>query len=221
MNSIRQYMKDHDLDDEAMAKVISEKLGRSIGANGVKQIKSRKEAPVPWLNALGISPQEPSGLKGGKRASGVPGRETKTESPPGMAPAIELPFEITSARVTLEMIYTMAGKGAAMASRTPAVGNLWEQSAPGLAEAWLEWAKESRTVANGIAMLTIGGPGGQVILLNASLIISTLMTIQNVKGLSLIPPQFIPPHERPEGDEDKIRENTEAAVEDALRNSQG
>lgn len=217
MNSIAKYMKEHDYSDEEMAKVISEKLGRSISAKGVQQIKTRKEAPVPWLNALNISPKEPTGLKEGKRAT-IPGREPKGELEPL---AITLPFEVKSAKVTIEMIYTMAGKGAAMASRTPRVGELWEQSAPALADGWIEWAKENRTVANGIAMLTIGGPGGQVILTNASLIISTLMMIQQQRGFDIIPPQFVPPHERPEGDDEKIRENTDAAVEDALRNSQG
>src|SRR5437879_2187813 len=188
MNQITTYMKEHNLDDEAMAEIISEKLGRKIGANGVRQIKTRKEAPVPWVNALEISPKEPSGLKRDKKAT-IPGRGKTTESSTGDISPIELPFEINSARVTLEMIYTMAGKGAAMASRSPDVANLWEQSAPTLAEGWLEWAKESRTVANGIAMLTVGGPGGQVILTNASLIISTLMIIQNDRGHSLLPPQ--------------------------------
>jgi len=215
MNEIGKYMKEHSLDDEAMAKIISDKLGRDIGANGVKQIKNRKDAPIPWMNALGISPKEPSGLRSG-RATGVPGKSSSgsTETPPGI---IDLPFEVHSAQITIEMIYTMAGKGAAMASRTPSVSDLWEQSAPQLAEGWLEWAKESRTVANAIAMLTVGGPGGQVILTNASLIISTLMLVQREKGLSLIPPQFVPPHERPEGDEEHIRQNTEAAVDHALR----
>jgi hypothetical protein len=107
-----------------------------------------------------------------------------------------------------------------MASKTPAVGTLWEQSSPGLAAGWIEWAKENRTVANGIAMLTIGGPGGQVILMNASLLISTLIAIQQQKGMQIIPPQFIPPHEDPGMDDDKIRENTEAAVDHGIRNAE-
>jgi len=99
------------------------------------------------------------------------------------------------------------------------VATLWEQSAPGLAEAWLDWAKESPTVANGIAMLTIGGPGGQVILMNASLIIGTLMAIQQQKGIQIIPPQFVPPHERPTEEEYLAQSETERAVDDALGNS--
>lgn len=225
MNSVRQYMKDHNLEDEDMAKVMSEKLGRSIGATQVKSIKSRKEAPGTWLNALGLSPQEPSGLKQGKRVAGVPGAKPEEKAfvvgSDNIEPIPNLPFEIHSARVTIEMIYQMAGKGAAMASRTPGVALLWEQSAPGLANAWLEWAKESPTVANGIAMLTIGGPGGQVILLNASLLVGTLMAIQQQKGINVIPQGFIPPHERPENEEYIAQNDTERAVDDALRNSQG
>lgn len=223
MNSIRQYMKDHNLDDEGMAKVMSERLGRSIGETQVRSIKSRKEAPKTWLDALGVSPQEPSGLKVGKKVSGAPGvKSTEKSSEPSPVGAIEpisLPFEIVSAKVTIEMIYSMAGKGAAMASRTPPVADLWEQSAPALADAWIEWAKESRTVANGIAMLTIGGPGGQAILLNASLIISTLMTIQRTKGIEMIPQQFIPPHERSDAEAYIAQNDTERAVDDALGNS--
>jgi hypothetical protein len=221
MNAIRQYMKDHNLDDEGMAKVMTEKLGRSIGPSGVKSIKSRKEAPAVWLNALEISPKEPSGLKRGTRVSGAPGAKSTETGVPHIDPIADLPFEIHSARVTIEMIYQMAGKGASMASRTPAVAQLWEQSAPGLADAWLDWAQESPTVANAIAMLTIGGPGGQVILMNASLIIGTLMAIQQQKGIQIIPPQFTPPHEQPEGNEEFIRENTDAAVDHAIRNETG
>lgn len=225
MNSVRQYMKDHNLDDEGMAKVMSEKLGRSIGETQVRSIKSRKEAPAIWLNALGVSPQEPSGLKVGKKVSGAPGvksTEKSTEaSPGGTIEAISLPFEVVSAKATIELIYTMAGKGAAMASRTPQVSELWETSAPMLAEGWIEWAKENRTVANGIALLTVGGPGGQVILTNASLLISTLMLVQQQRGLSIIPPQFVPPHERPDAEAYIAQNETERAVDDALRNSQG
>lgn len=220
MNSISAYMKEKGLDDQAMAKVISEKLGRGISAKGVQQIKTRKEAPAPWLRALGIAPNEPGGLKDEKK-SRIPGQKPPGESSGEIQPLVSLPFEITSAKVTIEMVYTMAGKGVAMASRTPRTAELWEKSAPALADGWIEWAKENRTVANGIAMLTIGGPGGQVILTNASLIISTLMMIQQAKGIDIFPPQFRPPHEQPEGSEQKIQENTEAAVEDALRNSQG
>jgi hypothetical protein len=213
MNEIARYMKEHDLSDTQMAEIISEKLGRNIGASGVKQIKSRKEAPIPWINALDIRPKEPSGLKDKPPTASVPGKI------PGKEPeAIQLPFEIQSARVTIEMIYTMAGKGAAMASRTPRVAKVWEDSAPALADGWLEWAKESRTVANAIAMLTIGGPGGQVVLTNASLIVSSLMVIQQERNLNILPPQFMPPHENPAMDDEKIRANTEAAVDHGLRN---
>lgn len=217
MNSITRYMKENNLDDAAMAKIISEKLGRNVGPKGVQQIKTRKEAPAPWLRALNIAPTEPSGLKDQPRAT-IPGRKPPDNE---IASIPSLPFEVTSAKVTIEMIYTMLGKGAAMGTRTPQVAELWEKSAPALAEGWIDWAKENRTVANGIAMLTIGGPGGQVVLTNASLIIGTLMMVQQQRGIELIPPQFIPPHEQPEGAEAKIQENTEAAVDHRIRNPQG
>lgn len=220
MNQITAYMKQNNLDDEGMAKVISEKLGRSISAKGVQQIKSRKDAPAPWLRALDIAPNEPSGLKDRPRAT-IPGRTPKSETSSGtIDPIPALPFEVVSAKATIELIYTMAGKGVAMGTRTPVVADLWEKSAPALADGWIEWAKENRTVANAIAVLTIGGPGGQVILTNASLLISTLMAVQQQRGISLIPPTFIPPHENPDMDDDKIRQNTEAAVDFGIRNAQ-
>lgn len=212
MNPITGYMKDHNLDHEAMAKLLQEKMGRNISAEGVRRMAAKKEAPKTWLTALGIAPKEPAGLKGAPRAAGVPGAKPSAE----IQPIPDLPFEITSARTTIELIYTMAGKGAAMGTKTPDVATLWEKSAPALAEGWIEWAKENRTVANVIAMMTIGGPGGQVVLTNASLIISTLMMVQQKHNMSIIPPQFVPPHEDPGMDDDKIRENTEAAVDHGI-----
>lgn len=208
MNALKVYKDENKLTNQELADRLTEALGRKISVKGVAQQLGREEASIPWLNALGISPKEPGNLK---------------NSPSDVKPAgisNPLPFEIRTATQTIEMIYTMAGKGAAMASKTPEVGTLWESSSPGLAEAWIEWAKENRTVANGIAMLTIGGPGGQVILMNASLIISTLIAIQTRRGMQIIPPQFIPPHEDPGMDDDKIRENTEAAVEHGIRGTQ-
>jgi hypothetical protein len=210
MNALKEYKDREKLTNQELADRLTETLGRKISVKGVAQQLGRTEASIPWLNALGISPKEPGNLK---------------NSPPDVnSPlsnlATPLPFEIKTATQTIEMVYTMAGKGAAMASKTPAVGTLWEQSAPGLAAGWIEWAKENKTVANGIAMLTIGGPGGQVILMNASLIISTLIAIQQQKGMQIIPPQFIPPHEDPGMDDDKIRENTEAAVDHGIRNTE-
>lgn len=205
MNTLKAYKDKEGITNQELADRLTEALGRKISPKGVAQQLGREEASIPWLNALGISPKEPGGLK------------DQPDAPKPGAISNPLPFEIHTATQTIEMVYTMAGKGAAMASKTPAVGTLWEQSAPGLAAGWIEWAKENRTVANGIAMLTIGGPGGQVILMNASLIISTLIAIQQQKGMQIIPPQFIPPHEDPGMDDDKIRENTDAAVDHGLR----
>ena len=205
MNTLKQYKEEQKLTNQELADRLTEALGRKISVKGVAQQLGREEASVPWLNALGISPKEPGNLK--NSSSDV--KPTDISNP--------LPFEIKTATETIELIYSMAGKGAAMASKTPEVGTLWEASSPGLAEAWINWAKENRTVANGIAMLTIGGPGGQVVLMNASLIISTLIAIQQARGIQMLPQQFIPVHEDPGMDEEKIRENTEAAVDHGLR----
>lgn len=208
MNTLKQYKDDQHLTNQELADRLTEALGRKISVKGVAQQLGREEASIPWLNALGISPKEPGNLKN----SPTDAKPAGISSP--------LPFEIRTATQTIEMIYTMAGKGAGMASKTPEVGTLWESSAPGLAEAWINWAKENRTVANGIAMLTIGGPGGQVILMNASLIISTLIAIQTSKGIQMIPPSFIPPHENPNMTDEQIRENTEAAVDHGIRSTE-
>lgn len=205
MNELGRYKETHGLTNQQLADELTEKLGRKISAKGIAQQLNRESPSIPWLNALGISPQEPGNLKD-STVSAKP-----TEKP---SAAIALPFEVVSARATIEIIYTMAGKGAAMASRTPEVANAWEAAAPGLAEGWIKWAEENRTVANAIAMLTVGGPGGQVILMNASLLVSTLMTIQNAKGVNLLPQGFVPTTP-----EDQTR-TTEEFVDEQLRQTQ-
>ena len=204
MNELGRYKESNGLTDEEVAKRLTDALGRKISAKGVAQQLRRESPSVPWLNALGIGPQEPGNLKNSPTDVKPP-----QSSPQKPGAEIALPFEMVSAKATIEIIYTMAGKGAAMASRTPDVARAWESAAPGLAEAWIEWAKENRTVANAIAMLTVGGPGGQVILMNASLLISTLMTIQNAKGLDIIPPHLRPPMD--------TNDQTEAYVDEQLR----
>ena len=188
MNSLKKYANEKNLTAQDIATELKEKLGRPISATGVEMMMNRQEAPIPWLTALGLNgakPKEPSGLKDEKTK-----KSSEDVKSPGAAVDIHLPFEPVSARATIELIYTMAGKGAAMASKTPPVGDAWHNAAPQLAEGWIEWAKENRTVANGIALLTVGGPGGQVILMNASLLITTLMLIQQHRNIDIIPPGF-------------------------------
>lgn len=213
MNSLKKYANEKNLTAQDIATELKEKLGRPISATGVEMMMNRQEAPLPWLSALGLNgakPQEPSGLKEEKT------KKSAEDVKPNTAVDIHLPFEPVSARATIELIYTMAGKGAAMASKTPTVGDAWHNAGPQLAEGWIEWAKENRTVANGIAMLTVGGPGGQVILMNASLLITTLMLIQQHRNLDIIPKGF----DIYQGmDEDQIREQTEQAVDGSIGGS--
>lgn len=207
MNPLVEYKEKKRLTNEELLKELKDKLGRPISMAGLEMMMQRKEPPLPWLNALGISPKEPGGLKDGPS-------EKPKNSPPDVNPTtISLPFEPVSAKATIELIYTMAGKGAAMASRTEEVARAWEINAPSLADAWINWAAENRAVANGIAMLTVGGPGGQVILMNASLIITTLMLVQQKRNINIIPEGF----NIYEGmTDEQIRAQTEQAVDDQL-----
>lgn len=207
MNPLVEYKDKKRLTNEELLKELKDKLGRPISMAGLEMMMQRKEPPLPWLNALGISPKEPGGLKDSPS-------EKPKNSPPDVNPtAISLPFEPVSAKATIELIYTMAGKGAAMASRTEEVAKAWEINAPSLADAWINWAAENRAVANGIAMLTVGGPGGQVILMNASLIITTLMLVQQKRNINIIPEGF----NIYEGmTDEQIRAQTEQAVDDQL-----
>ena len=221
MNNLAKYMKENNLDNETMAEIMKEKMGRNISAKGVEQMLKRKEAPIPWLNALGISPNEPSGLKD-EPPPRIPGVNAPLGSQPSsgrtqIAEAINLPFEVSSARTTIELIYQMAGKGVAMGSRIPELEIAWSNAAPSIADAWIEWAKTNKTVANGIALLTVGGPGGQVILAHATLIITTLMTISQHRNPGVIPPPPFNIYE--EMSEEDIRRATEQAVDDGLGNT--
>jgi hypothetical protein len=171
-----------------MAALLSEKLGRTISVTGFKAVRSRKDAPAEWLESLGIAPQEPT-YTADVPPDDPPDLNAGRQNPPPTAPvAGVLPFEPATAEMQLTLIYTMAGKGAAIALRSPEVADVWAQHAPQIAAAYIEWARYSPRVAQYIAAITLGGPAGQIVLLHGSLLITTLIVSGRVR-----PDQFIPP----------------------------
>jgi hypothetical protein len=213
---IRSYQTAEGLTDEQMAVLLSDKLGRTISVAGFKAVRSRKDAPAEWLESLGIAPQEPT-YRPGDTPDAPPddppdlntGRQSQTTTAPV---AGVLPFEPATAQMQLTLIYTMAGKGAAMALRSPEVADVWASHAPQIAAAYIEWARYSPRVAQYIAAITLGGPAGQIVLLHGSLLITTLIVSGRVR-----PEQFIPPM----GDAtDTINEPTMPDVEGAVDGSE-
>jgi hypothetical protein len=184
-NEIRNYQTAEGLDDVQMAALLSDRLGREIGVPGYRIIKGRRDAPVEWLEALSIAPVEPAGVADKARDVEV---DAGPSAPTKPSASIVLPFEVKTAQKQIELMYVMAGKGAAMGLRSPPVAELWAASAPGIAAAYIEWAKESQTVANAIALITLGGPKGQLVLLHGELLVMTLILSGKVD-----PQQFVPP----------------------------
>lgn len=190
---LRSYQQAEGLTDEQMAALLTDKLGRPISVTGYKTVKTRKGAPDEWLEAIGIAPQEPTDSD--HRAANAPPPDdapdmnTGTERPPPTAPvAGVLPFEPATAQMQITLVYTMAGRGAAIALRSPQVADIWAQHAPQIAAAYIEWARYNPRVAHYIGALTLGGPAGQLVLLHGSLLVTTLIVSGRIN-----PEQFIPP----------------------------
>jgi len=88
------------------------------------------------------------------------------------------------------LIYTAAGRGAALALRAPAVGELWAQAAPNIADAYIRWAEENPVVAKYLAMMTLGGPAGELVLLHGMLVVNTLIVSGRLNPASVVPPEY-------------------------------
>lgn len=194
---LRNYQTAEGLDDEQMAALLSEKLGRTVGAAGYRIVKGRRDAPAEWLEALGIAPQEPT-YKPDKDAPPVPSPQDPTGGAP--KPVGILPFEPASARMQIALIYTMAGKGAAIPARrlgtddalkrAERIERIWAVHAPQIADAYIEWARENSTVAHYIGMLTLGGPGGKLVILHGSMLVQTLMESGAINQDAFVPPSL-------------------------------
>jgi hypothetical protein len=208
---IRNYQTSEGLTDDEMAVLLSSRLGRTVSPAGYRIVKGRRDAPAEWLEALSIAPSEPA----------APGAPSATDKQPEhgapdaskgavLVPGV-LPFEPASAKMQIALIYTMAGKGAALPQRrhgTPEalqraarIESIWALHAPQIADAYIEWAKENATVAHYIGMLTLGGPGGKLIMLHGSMLVQTLLETGAINPNAFVPPTLRTPQET-----DTIRE---------------
>lgn len=211
---IRNYQTAEGLDDDAMAALLSSRLGRTVSPAGYRIVKGRRDAPVEWLEALNIAPSEP--VTPGATDDAPQTHEAPDANKTAPAPGV-LPFEPASARMQIALIYTMAGKGAALPQRrhgTPEaiqranrIENIWAVHAPQIADAYIEWAKESPTVAHYIGMLTLGGPGGKLVMLHGSMLVQTLLETGAINPNAFVPPTLRTPQEtdlirEPDGDDE-------------------
>jgi hypothetical protein len=191
MSDLTTYQASEGHSDEEMAAMLSEKLGRQISASGYKIVKGRKDAPPEWLSVLSLAPREPV-----SQSTGTVDGVRETEGPPEtIRPTGVLPFNPQSAHMQITLAYTVAGKGAAMAMRSPEVAEVWNAHAPKIADAYIAWAREDANVARWINVLTLGGPKGDLVQLHASMIITTLIVGGKVNAQMLVPPSMRTPEE--------------------------
>lgn len=208
MADIRNWQEAEGKTDAEMAALLSDRLGRTISLQGYRIGRNRRTPPPEWLHALNIAPQEPAGFS------------TSREESQGVSPAgdegggvrapqtLPLPFDPAPVRQQIEMVYALAGKGAALAIRRRApsgdltashraamVENTWAVHAPQIAEAYIEWAKEDPAVARVLNAMTLGGPKGKLVMLHGSLIVSTLIASGAVNPERLVPPSYRAPEE--------------------------
>jgi hypothetical protein len=187
---IRQWQESEGRSDEEMAELLSDRLGREISAQGYRIGKSKKSPPAAWLHALNIAPQEPSDSLADAGASPPEGdREPVTRT------VLPLPFDPAPVRTQIVLMYTVAGKGASLALRTPQVADVWAQHATPIADAYIEWAKEDANVARILNAITLGGPKGELVMLHGSMLVTSLIISGKFDPNKLIPPPMRQPQE--------------------------
>lgn len=195
MSDIQAYQTAEGLSDEEMAARLSDLLDRPISVQGYKIVKGRKSAPGEWLNALSIVPRDESAV------DRPPPADDDPQPPAHRAVMDALPFEPQSVQLQIEMAYKLAGKGVAMVMHEPKVAYVWGMAAPDIAQAYIAWARENRTVAHYLGMLTLGGAAGNLVLLHGSLLVATLIASGQVGA-----PGFVPPTMRTAQETDLINE---------------
>lgn len=149
--------------------VISTK-GKSIGANGVKMVVGRKmQVPAQWADALGVeyeaSPRTPDGegvaaTPGGPESPSSGRRETPPKRPD------EARIEVVNAdgaKKRIAWAYKFVGSGLAAGSGSPGVAHVWADQSDGLAQMWLDAAKDSPWAAKVVTAASAGGPMGELV----------------------------------------------------------
>lgn len=191
MSVISSWQQEMGLDDEQMAALLSERLGKDISVGGYQRMGKRQNVPAAWLDALELSPQEPGSPR--------PKRKQEVVEP-------TMALDVASAKTQLTLIYTFAGKGASIALRSPDVAGIWAGHAPRIADAYVRWAETNATVRQVLSYLTLGGPAGELVLLHATLIVGTLVASERLDVNMFVPPPAV--------DEETEHGSREGAAED-------
>jgi hypothetical protein len=167
-NAIGEWQAEHDLDDEAMADLMSERLGKAVSLKTYRTAKYRSNDRIPksYLRALSI--QESDGFTGPD--SDAPGLRDD-DLPPGSPPAPEpqktggeiISLDWASTRSALIMIYGSIGVGVSHLLSDPVYAKVLQKAAPMLADDWLALAKVHPATAAFLRKLTLGGPGGKLL----------------------------------------------------------
>jgi hypothetical protein len=130
------------------------------------------EVPRPWRQALGVaknqqtSPTTPGEGGGTTAAPGddEPASSRRRETPPKRPSeaAIEV-VDSAGAKKRIAWAYKFVGSGLAAGSGSAGVAHVWADQADGLAQMWLDAAKENPWAAKVVGAASAGGPMGELV----------------------------------------------------------
>jgi len=179
-------------DDAEVARILSAELGRPI-SEGAVRMRRNMRAPASWLEALGIelvSPPAPVGEgHGGDSELGpaLPGASTDDAEPvrrdgpaptaPDGARIAEEPrggggeppatLLVGMARERVRQAYGLIGFGVSTAAGNAGIAKVVDDSAPAIADAWVQAAAEGNELARRVlSFMSAGGAMGELVTLH-------------------------------------------------------
>lgn len=153
------------LSEQGVTIVRGANAGRPLTEDDVKR-RVGTEVPGPWRSALGVedSPQTPDGEGAAAPGSTEAPSSGRRETPPKRP--TEARIEIVDehgAKKRIAWAYKFVGSGLAAGSGSPGVAHVWADQSDGLAQMWLDAAKDNPWAAKVVTAASAGGPMGELV----------------------------------------------------------
>lgn len=159
---VKDYLAYKGIDAEGLALLLTEKMGRKLGAGAVIA-REDKDLPKVWVEALGDVPPD---IIEEAEETGAKEKATRRQE---RTPKPVQEFNPLLAEERVAAIYDLIGKGVSAATKEPRYSETFTAHAEKCGKAWTELAKHDKHVATVLTMLTTGGPWGEVVWLHMSL----------------------------------------------------
>lgn len=217
-----EYRKRYGLSHESLAAELTEKLGRPVKAQRIRDLESRdttgKRIPKSYRAALGLDPEPAPATvydfpdPAGRSLDDEPApAAARLDDPPMMPPdgrrvSASRPEhgavggEMQLAKDRIAQAYNAVGAGLSMASRNDGYSEAMKLYSPDIADAWVKAAAENQHVATIVRFMESGGAVGELVFCHVVLVFGLVYVSGRAPQLGIVVADRLRPwHERAHG----------------------